>query len=128
MLVFDGDCAFCNRVVRFILAHERRTELLFVPRNSARGLSLREQYRLQRVESILWIEENQAFIEWDAVARIAAYLGGAYARLASVAHLLPRPLLTGGYRLVARLRKRLAGRPTHCQLLTPAQQQRFLDK
>jgi predicted DCC family thiol-disulfide oxidoreductase YuxK len=127
MLVFDGDCAFCHRVVQFILAHERRSDLLFVPRNSVLGLSLREQYQLQRVESLLWIEDGQAFIEFDAVAHTAAYVGGLYARLASLARLLPRPLLTGGYRLIARLRKRLAGRPRHCLLLTAAQQQRFLE-
>jgi predicted DCC family thiol-disulfide oxidoreductase YuxK len=126
MLVYDGDCAFCHRAVRFILAHERRSDLLFVPRDSALGLSLREQYHLQQVESLLWIEHDQASIEFDSVAHTAAYVGGLYARLASAAHLLPRPLLTAGYRLIARLRKRLAGRPRHCLLLTPAQQQRFL--
>lgn len=127
MLVFDGECAFCQRTVRFILAHERRADLLFVPRDSALGLSLRQQYILQRVESLLWIEGGQAFIEWEAVAHVAAYVGSPYAGLASMANLLPRFLLTGGYRLIARLRKRLAGRPQHCLLLTPAQQQRFLE-
>jgi predicted DCC family thiol-disulfide oxidoreductase YuxK len=127
MLVFDGDCAFCDRVVQFILAHERRSDLRFVPRASPLGLALREQYHLQRVESILWIAGNQAFIEWDAVAHIAAYVGGIYARLARLAGLLPRALLTAGYRLIARLRKRFAGRPRQCRLLTPAQQQRFLE-
>jgi predicted DCC family thiol-disulfide oxidoreductase YuxK len=127
MLVFDGECTFCQRAVRFILAHERRTDLLFVPRNSALGLRLREQYSLQRVESLLWIDGGQAFIEWDAVAHAAAYVGGRYARLASVTGLLPRSLLSGGYRLIARLRKRLARRPQRCLLLTPAQQQRFLE-
>jgi len=126
MLVFDGDCAFCNRAVQFILARECRTDLLFVPRDSALGLSLRERYRLQGVESLLWIEGDEAFIEFDAVAHTAAYVGGFYARIASVARLIPRPLLTWGYRAFAKLRKRFAGRPTRCLLLTAAQQQRFL--
>jgi predicted DCC family thiol-disulfide oxidoreductase YuxK len=127
MLVFDQECAFCNRAVRFVLTHERRTDLLFVPRDSVLGLSLRAQYNLQRVESMLWISGGQAFIEWDAVAHVAAYVGGPYAHLASIANLLPRPLLTGGYRVVARLRKRLVRPPRHCLPLTPAQQQRFLE-
>jgi predicted DCC family thiol-disulfide oxidoreductase YuxK len=127
MLVFDGDCAFCHRVVQFILAQERRADLLFVPRNSALGRSLRERYQLQHVESLLWIENDQAFTEWDSVAHTAAYVGGPYARLASAAGFLPRSLLLLGYRVVAKLRKRLAGRPRHCLLLTAAQQQRFLE-
>jgi predicted DCC family thiol-disulfide oxidoreductase YuxK len=127
MLVFDGECAFCDRVVRFILAHERRNDLRFVPRASPLGLALREQYHLQRVESILWIADNRASVAWGAVAHIAAYVGGIYARLGGLASLLPRALLTAGYRLIARIRKRLAGRPRQCMLLTPAQQERFLE-
>ena len=126
MLVFDGDCGFCHRAVQFILAHERRRDLLFVPRNSTLGLSLREQYHLQNVESLLWVEDNRAFIEWQSVAHTAAYVGGVYARLASAAGLLPDALLNAGYRLIARIRKRLAGPPRHCLLLTAAQQTRFL--
>jgi predicted DCC family thiol-disulfide oxidoreductase YuxK len=127
MLVFDGDCAFCNRAVQFILAHEHRTDLRFVPRNTALGLALRDRYNLQRVQSMLWIEDNHAFAEWDAVARTAGYVGGPYARLASVASLIPHPLLTAAYRLFARIRKRVSGTPRTCMLLTPAQQQRFLE-
>jgi predicted DCC family thiol-disulfide oxidoreductase YuxK len=126
MLVFDGECAFCHRAVQFVLAHERRTDLLFVPRDSALGRSLREQYGLQNVESLLWIEDGQAFIEFDAVARTAGYVGGAYARLARAARRLPRQLLNWAYRVFAKVRKRLAGRPRQCLLLTAAQQQRFL--
>jgi predicted DCC family thiol-disulfide oxidoreductase YuxK len=125
MLVYDGDCGFCHRAVRFILAHERRSDLLFVPRNSALGLALREQYKLQNVESLLWIEDDHAYIEWEAVAHTAAYVGGIYARLAAVAGLLPGALLNAAYRLVARIRKRLAGSPRYCLVLTPAQQVRF---
>jgi len=127
MLVFDGDCAFCHRAVQFILAHERRSDLRFVPRDSALGLSLRERYHLEQVESLLWIENDHAFTEWDSVAHTAAYVGDIYARLASAAEILPRPLLVFGYRVIAKLRKHLAGRPRHCLLLTAAQQQRFLE-
>jgi hypothetical protein len=74
MLVFDGECSFCNRAVQFILAHEHRSDLLFVPRDSALGLSLRAQCHLERVESLLWIAGGQAFIEWDAVAHTAEYV------------------------------------------------------
>jgi predicted DCC family thiol-disulfide oxidoreductase YuxK len=126
MLVFDGDCAFCHRAVQFVLAHEQRSDLLFVPRDSALGRSLREQHHLQQVESLLWIEGGQAFIRFEAVAHTAAYVGGFYARLASATRLLPRFLLDWGYRLIAATRKRLAGAPRNCMLLTREQQQRFL--
>jgi predicted DCC family thiol-disulfide oxidoreductase YuxK len=127
LLVFDGDCAFCHRAVRFILAHERRRDLLFVRRATARGVALREQYGLQRVESLLWIEDGRAAIEWEAVWRAASYVGGGYEHLAAAANWLPRPVLNVAYRMVAQLRKRLARPPRDCLLLTPAQQKRFLE-
>jgi predicted DCC family thiol-disulfide oxidoreductase YuxK len=126
MLVFDGDCSFCDRAVRFILARERRHDLLFVPRGSPLGLRLREEYRLHQVESLLWIEDGRAFIEWESVAHVGAYLGGLYARLARIASLLPHPLLNAAYRVIARVRKRLSRPPRRCLLLTSEQQARFL--
>jgi predicted DCC family thiol-disulfide oxidoreductase YuxK len=126
MLVFDGDCAFCNRAVRFVLAHERRTDLRFVPRDSELGRRLRRQYSLERVESLLWIEDRHAFIESDAVAHTAAYVGGIYAWLAAALRFIPRPLRNAAYRIFAKVRKRLAFHTRQCMLLTAAQQQRFL--
>ena len=126
MLVYDADCGFCGRLVRLLLARERRHDLLFVPRASPLGLRLREQLGLRQVESLLWIEDGRAFIEWQAGARTAQYLGGVYARLAVLGNLLPRRLMNGGYRLLTRIRKCLARPPRHCPLLTPAQQARFL--
>ncbi len=127
MMVFDGDCGFCHRAVQFILAHERREDLLFVPRDSKLGTSLRKQYGLEVVESLLWIEGGRAYVEWEAVSHTAKYVGGVYGRMAAMAEVLPGAVLRAGYRLIAKVRKRLAGRPAQCLLLTPTQQQRFLE-
>jgi predicted DCC family thiol-disulfide oxidoreductase YuxK len=126
MLVYDGECSFCSRVVQFVLRHERRSDLFFVPRASPRGGELRRQHGLEQVESLLWIEDGRAYIEWEAVAHVAGYVGGIHGALARAASLLPAALLNFGYRIVARLRKRLAGRPRQCLLLTLAQKPRFL--
>jgi len=126
MLVFDADCGFCDHLVRFVLSREQRHDLLFVPHSSPLGLRLREQHGLQQVESLLWVEDGRAFIEWQAVAHTAQYLGGAPARLAVLGNLLPRRLMNGGYRLIARIRKGLARSTRNCLLLTAAQQARFL--
>jgi len=127
MLVYDGECGFCERAVRFVLAHERRKDLLFVPRNSQLGLSLRERFGLQQVESLLWIEDQQACTEWNAVAHLAGYIGGVYGWLAKAAGLLPDFILSAGYRWIAQIRKRLAGPPRHCLVPSAEQRVRFLE-
>src|ERR1035441_5905436 len=58
--VYDGSCGFCVRAVQFILRHERRHDLLFVPRDSTLGKDLRRTYHLEAVESLLWIAVGPA--------------------------------------------------------------------
>src|ERR1051325_6224645 len=82
LLVYDGSCGFCSRSVRFMLLHERRHDLLFVTGDSELGKRLRRTYRLESVQSMLWIEGGQAFAQSGAVMKAAGYLGGWWSRLA----------------------------------------------
>src|SRR5450631_4952573 len=99
MLVYDGSCGFCSRAVQFILRHERRHDLLFVPRDSALGKDLRRDFHLETVESMLWIADCHAAIESDSVLRAAKYLGGVWSPLASLGLLIPPTLRNWAYRL-----------------------------
>ena len=63
MLVYDGACGFCSRAVQFILRHERRHDLLFVPRDSALGQELRRHFHLEAVESMLWVADGKR--QWN---------------------------------------------------------------
>jgi len=126
MLVYDGSCGFCSRAVQFILRHERRHDLLFVPRDSALGKDLRRTFHLESVESMLWIADGHAAIESDAVLNSARYLGGIWSALAAVGSLLPSALRNWGYRLIARHRRRLSSGAASCLVPTAEQRARFL--
>jgi predicted DCC family thiol-disulfide oxidoreductase YuxK len=126
MLVYDGSCGFCGRSVQFILRHERRHDLLFVPRDSPLGKELRRQFRLEAVESMLWVDGDKVKTESDAVLYAAHYLGGFWSVLAGIGSLVPSALRNWGYRLIARNRRRLSASSTTCLLPTPEQQARFL--
>ena len=127
MLVYDGSCGFCSRAVQFILRHEKRHDLLFVPRDSSLGKDLRRTYHLEAVESMLWIADGQASIESDSVLRAAQYLGGVWSALATIGSLLPGELRNWGYRLIARNRRRLSGGVQACLVPTVEQRARFLN-
>ena len=122
MLVYDGSCGFCSRAVQFILRHERRHDLQFVPRDSPLGRNLRRQFRLEQVESMLWIADGQAAIESNAVLRAGKYVGGIWALLAAMGSLVPPQLRNPIYRFIARNRRKFASAPTTC--LTPSAEQR----
>ena len=127
MLVYDGSCGFCSRSVQFILRHERRHDLLFVPRDSPLGKELRRDFHLEAVESMLWIANGEAAIESSAVLNAARYLGGIWSVLASAGSLVPSGLRNWGYRLIARNRRRLSASAPTCLLPTPEQRTRFLE-
>jgi predicted DCC family thiol-disulfide oxidoreductase YuxK len=127
MLVYDGSCGFCSRAVQFILRHERRHNLLFVPRESALGRDIRLRFGLEAVESMLWVENGQAAIESEAVVRSAKYIGGGWAAFATLGSLCPMPVRNWGYRLIARNRRRLSSGSAICLLPTPEQRARFLN-
>jgi len=126
MLVYDGSCGFCSRAVQFILRHERRHDLQFVPRDSPLGRNLRRQFRLEQVESMLWIADGQAAIESNAVLRAGKYVGGIWALLAAMGSLVPAPLRDWGYRWIARNRRRLSTGAATCFSPTAEQKARFL--
>src|SRR5664279_2188537 len=127
VLVYDGSCGFCSRSLQFILSHERRHDLLFVPRDSVLGKNLRRTYHLETVESLLWIADGHAAIESDSVLHAADYLGGIWSKLATLGRLCPAGLRNWGYRLIARNRRRLSSRSTTtCLVPTTKQRVRFL--
>ena len=126
LLVYDGECGFCARSVQFILRHERRHDLLFVPRDSELGKDLRRQFHLEAVESMLWIADGKAAIESDATLNAAKYLGGIWAMLATIGWLIPALLRNLVYRFIAKNRRRISGSATACLVPTIEQRTRFL--
>jgi predicted DCC family thiol-disulfide oxidoreductase YuxK len=126
VLVYDGSCGFCSRSVQFILRHERRHDLLFVTRGSPLGQDLRRHFHLEGVESMLWIADDQASIESNAVLGAARYLGGIWSALGALGALVPSALRNWAYRLIARHRRSLSSAATSCLVPTAEQRERFL--
>jgi predicted DCC family thiol-disulfide oxidoreductase YuxK len=125
VLVYDGDCGFCNGSIQFVLAHEKRHDLVFVRRASDLGMAIRRHFGLEAVESMLWVEDGTVKTESESALRVAAYVGS-WCRMALVAYALPRGLRNWGYRLIARNRQRLSARRKTCVVPTMEQKVRFL--
>jgi predicted DCC family thiol-disulfide oxidoreductase YuxK len=122
-LLYDNGCGFCSRSVQFVLRHERRHDLLFVARASELGRRMRRTYGLESVESMVWIENGQAFSESEAVMKAADYLGGCWSHLATLGSLVPSFIRDRFYKFIAMNRRRLS---TECPLPSPQQRARFL--
>ena len=131
VVLFDGACGLCAAGVRQILRHERvepgRPPIRFVAIQAPEGARLAARHGVDVLDpdTFLLMEDGRALARSDAALAVAAHLGGP-ARLARVAHWLPRPLRDAAYGLVARHRHRLFGRRDACLAPTPEQRGRFV--
>lgn len=133
ILLFDGDCAFCARTVRFLLTHDRRRgDARFAAREGATGRRLLARHpEAAAADSLVWITgaegTERAEIRYRAALAICRYLGGGWALLGAAGRVVPRAVGDAAYDWVARRRRRLAGGADACVVFTPAERQRVLD-
>jgi len=131
VVLFDGDCGLCSRVVRRLLAADARGVLRFAPLQGATAETVRRAHPEipAHLDSLLLVERDAAGerVAWrtDAVVRIARALGGRWRALAWLLDVVPRTLADAGYDAVARRRHRVAP-AAGCPLPTPAERARFL--
>jgi predicted DCC family thiol-disulfide oxidoreductase YuxK len=127
VVIFDGECSFCNRWVDFLLRFDRRDRFRFTARQSECGALLMREYGLPEsgAGSIVLVESGAARQRSDAVLRMLSLLGFPFA-LAAVFRLIPAPLRDFAYDWVARNRLKWFGRRQTCRLPAEAERRRFL--
>ncbi|MFO0691616.1 MAG: DCC1-like thiol-disulfide oxidoreductase family protein [Myxococcota bacterium] len=134
-LFYDGDCGFCHRSVRFILAEELATptdlRLRFAPLGSEPFRACLARHPELDAGSlpdsiVLELEDGVVLTRSAAALEIASRLGGFWRGLALAGRLVPTVLLDAGYDGIARIRKRLFAQPKDaCPILPPDLRARF---
>ena len=115
IVLFDGDCTYCNGWVRWISKRDRDHVFTFLPLASAEGGLLMKKHDVPKsVDSVVLIEADHAWTRSDAAWRILRALPGwGFASL--LLRMVPRPLRNWGYDLIARNRHR-SGMADHCEI------------
>jgi len=134
IILYDGVCGLCNRLVQFLLRHDKRGQLRFASLQSEFAEKVLRKHGLDNkdLDTFHFVEnyeqpDERVFGRSEAVVKAGRSLGGLWAVLASVASVFPRALLDPLYRLVARNRYRVFGKFETCMLPDPNQRSRFLD-
>ncbi|WP_127588127.1 thiol-disulfide oxidoreductase DCC family protein [Paenibacillus koleovorans] len=128
IVLFDGECSFCDSSVQFILKRDPAGRFRYAALQSeaARRLLTGHDIDPSRLDSIVLLEEGRCYTESTAALRIARHLQG-WPRWAAPLHIVPRPIRDGVYRFVARHRYRWFGRRDQCLLPPPDIRRRFLE-
>ena len=128
IVLFDGVCNLCSGAVQFILKHEKNDTLKFASLQSDIGKDILEHYHIdpKRTDSIVYVENESAYVKSKAVLKIAHHLKYPY-RIFSFFGFIPAFIANWKYDLVARYRYKLFGRKDECWLPHPGWKERFLD-
>jgi len=126
VVVFDGECGFCNRWVDFLLQFDRKDVFRFTARQSERGAEFLRQAGLPEggVGSIIVVEDGRVLLRSTATLRMFCLLGFPFS-LTAVFRLIPARLRDVVYDFIARNRIRWFGKMQACRLPAPAERHRF---
>jgi predicted DCC family thiol-disulfide oxidoreductase YuxK len=131
ILLYDGVCGLCNRLVRFVLKHDDTARFRFASLQSGYANRILQEHALdaQDLDTVYVIEAPgaQPKSRSNAVISILLTLGGFWSAVATTLHIFPRPLRDWGYNIVAHLRYRIFGKYESCPLPEKKYQDRFLD-
>ena len=131
VVLFDGDCSFCNATVRWTVERDPTARLRFAPLRSAaaRRTVARADPDLDfdaLPDTIVLVDRAGVHTASTALLRIADHLRAPYPALA-LGLIVPRPLRDAAYGLFARNRYRWFGRDDDCPLPPPGFAARLLD-
>src|SRR5580704_8853044 len=127
VVIFDGECVFCNRWVDFLLRFDRKDVFRFTARQTDLGASFMRQAGLPEcgAGSIVLIEDGAVLLRSAAVLRMLDLLGFPFS-LAAVFRLIPSTPRDSVYEWFARNRLKWFGRRPTCRLPSEAERHRFL--
>lgn len=132
LLLYDGVCALCNGLVRFVIRRDTRERYIFAAIQSdvARELLTKHGRDPDELNTLYLVHnygtpEESLSTRGRGALRVLRGLGGAW-RVFVAFEILPGFLLNGVYRLVARNRYRTFGKLDACPAPAPEHRGKFL--
>jgi predicted DCC family thiol-disulfide oxidoreductase YuxK len=125
IILFDGVCNFCDSSINFIIEHDQKGYFKFAPLQSEIGQVLVEKFGLNKVDSIILVEDEKAYTHSTAALKFIKHLDGIWS-WAYFFIIIPRPIRDFFYKLFAANRYRLFGKKEVCMMPTPEIRSRFL--
>jgi predicted DCC family thiol-disulfide oxidoreductase YuxK len=133
LVLYDGVCGLCSRVVQFLLKHDRRAIFAFASLQSPTGRTLIERFGGDPDELTTFVvlphyrAGTAGLLRRSGAALFVARELGWPWKAALALRILPAPVLDFLYDIVARTRYRVFGRLEQCLIPSPEFRRRFID-
>ena len=134
IILYDGVCGLCNRLIQFVLKRDRNDRFRFAALQSefAGRVLQRHGVNPQILDTMyLLLNDSQPderlASRSDAGIQILAEMGGVWRALASVGQFLPRWIRDKTYNLIARNRYQPFGKYQTCPIPGEKTRSKFLD-
>ena len=134
LLLYDGVCGLCNRLVQFTLRHDRNDEFRFASLQSPTAERVLARHGAAAAElDTFYIVTNldqpgeRLLDRSEAAIFLFRKLGPGWRMAATIGQVLPRGIRDALYNLVARNRYRIFGKLDQCPVPAPGQRHKFLD-
>jgi predicted DCC family thiol-disulfide oxidoreductase YuxK len=126
VVLFDGSCNLCHRLVAFLSRVDEGGALHFAPLESETGRASLAPTGLDAVgiDGLVLVEEGQAVTRSEAVWRALRRLPPPWPTVADAVRVVPRRVRDPAYDMVARHRYRFFGRADRCPLPSRVPQRR----
>jgi len=134
IILYDGVCGLCNRLVQFLLNRDPRDRFRFASLQSEFAADILRRHSaspndLDTMYVVLNYDRPGERIASRSDAAVVAFreLGGGWAALGAALQALPGWIRNWGYNLVARNRYRIFGKYDSCPIPSDKNRLKFLD-
>jgi predicted DCC family thiol-disulfide oxidoreductase YuxK len=127
VILFDGVCNFCNRIVIFVMKKDKLEQIMFTPIQSDKGVLYLKQFGLpyDKIESFVFIEDGKAYQKSMAALKVCRHLKGLWP-LCYGFIIVPKFIRDGVYNWVAKNRYKWFGVRQECVRPTEQTWKRFI--
>jgi predicted DCC family thiol-disulfide oxidoreductase YuxK len=133
IVLYDGICGLCNRLVQFLLKRDTHDRFRFESLQSELASNVLTQHRLdpQDLDTVYVVKnygqpDERLLARSDAILFLLKQIGGLW-RVAAMGSVLPKVFRDAVYKIVARNRYRVFGKYESCMLPEPEHRAKFLD-